>query len=253
MEIAHLAGRIQTAAHERVQEIHPRRLEEVQELGRRLLYIAASDEIKILDKPLWNDDPRLLVAQLEATADGCRWLLARWTEFRHLLDSQTHWELPVVLRFIRLQGKLVDEAAFDPELNAIFLAWDVIIPKFARHYWEKFRESRSQADTACLYGCAGVKSLPAPATRTKPGKCSTNRRSAHATARTPCWNGTRTWSPKKPPAGATAPRLDLSPEFERHRRYLSAKTREFHRTLDLLRKLRDGKRQMSNGKWHSGR
>ncbi len=41
MEVAHMAGRIQTAACERLQEVHPRRLEEVQELGRRLLYIAA--------------------------------------------------------------------------------------------------------------------------------------------------------------------------------------------------------------------
>ena len=33
--------------------------------------------------------------------------------------------------------------------------------------------------------------------------------------------------------------LHLSPEFERHRRYLSAKSREFHRTLEVLRKTRE--------------
>ena len=40
--------------------------------------------------------------------------------------------------------------------------------------------------------------------------------------------------------------LDLSPEFERHRRYLSAKTRELHKTLETLRKMQESDR--GNGK-----
>ena len=50
----------------------------------------------------------------------------------------------------RPPGQLVDESVFDPALNAIFLAWDVIIPKFASQYWEKFRDNPCQAQTACL-------------------------------------------------------------------------------------------------------
>ena len=60
--------RIRDAEHERAQEVNPRLLEEIQELGRRLLYISAAEEVKFPRQPLWADDPRLLVAKLEASA-----------------------------------------------------------------------------------------------------------------------------------------------------------------------------------------
>ncbi len=43
-EMAHMNQRIRAAARERVQAVNPRLLEEIQELGRRLLYIAAAEE-----------------------------------------------------------------------------------------------------------------------------------------------------------------------------------------------------------------
>ncbi|HMF38180.1 MAG TPA: hypothetical protein VKF17_16160 [Isosphaeraceae bacterium] len=76
-ETAHMTERVRAAARERTQELNPRRLEEIQELGRRLLYITAPEEVKVERQPLWDNDPRLLVSQLEATAEGCRWLLER--------------------------------------------------------------------------------------------------------------------------------------------------------------------------------
>src|SRR5271157_3623740 len=39
IETAHMTERVRAAARERTQELNPRRLEEIQELGRRLLYI----------------------------------------------------------------------------------------------------------------------------------------------------------------------------------------------------------------------
>ena len=239
MEIAHMEGRIRAATKDRSQEVQPRRLEEVQELGRRLLYIAALDEIKVPRKPLWSDDPRLLVAKLEETADGCRWLLARWAEFRHLLDSRTHWELPVLLRFIRLQGKVVDESVFDPALNAIFLAWDVIIPEFAKHYWEKFRDNPCQAQTACLSQLRWREIAPRPSDTDEAWKsldAIVDRQSERLEA---LLTRNKDMEREEPAGWTDRAALDLSPEFERHRRYLSAKTREFHRTLDVLRKTRE--------------
>ncbi len=54
---------------------------------------------------------------------------------------------------------------------------------------------------------------------------------------------------REEPAGWTdRAALDLSPEFERHRRYLSAKTREFHRTLEVLRKTREAEGGRAEGK-----
>ena len=145
----------------------------------------------------------MLVAKLEETADGCRWLLARWAEFRHLLDSRTHWELPVLLRFIRLQGKLVDESVFDPALNAIFLAWDVIIPKFASHYWEKFRDNPTQAQTACLSQLRWREIAARPRDEDEAWKCSPRSSIGRASGWKPYWRGTRRWSGRSPPRGPT--------------------------------------------------
>ena len=52
-------------------------------------------------------------------AEGCRWLLARWAEFRILPDCGVRWDTPALLRFIRLQGKQVAESVYDPALNVL--------------------------------------------------------------------------------------------------------------------------------------
>ena len=148
IELSHLAGRDHEAERERTQQVSARRLEEVLELGRRLLCVAGPEEVKIERQPLGADNPRLLVNKLEATTAGCRWLLERWTEFGILLDRRSPWEVPVLLRFVRLQGKQVVESVYDPMLNSIFLAWDVLIPKYAKEEWENFREERPPADPA---------------------------------------------------------------------------------------------------------
>jgi hypothetical protein len=98
------------------------RCAQIRELGRRLLYIAGPEEVKVSRMPHWADDPGLLVSQLEQSAEGCRWLLERWAEFRNLLDHKSNWEVTELLRFIRLQGKTVVESVYDPALNSIFLA-----------------------------------------------------------------------------------------------------------------------------------
>ena len=58
------------------------------------------------------------------------------------------WEEPVLIRFIRLQGKRLVESVYDPVLNSIFLAWDVIVPNYARVEWEEYREERLILDPA---------------------------------------------------------------------------------------------------------
>jgi len=54
----------------------------------------------------------------------------------------------VLIRFLRLMGKRLVEAVFDPEINLIFLAWDVIEPGYARKEWESYRDERSILDPA---------------------------------------------------------------------------------------------------------
>src|SRR5262249_48629993 len=63
------------------------------------------------------DAPPRLLLHLEATAEGCRWLLDRWAELGALLDRGLSWQAPDKLKAIRLLGRQPLEAA-DSELVA---------------------------------------------------------------------------------------------------------------------------------------
>jgi hypothetical protein len=247
---------------------------QIRELGRRLLYIAAPEEVKVMRMSHWADDPGLLVSQLEQSAEGCRWLLERWEEFRNLLDHKSSWEETELLRFIRLQGKTVVESVYDPQLNSIFLAWDVLVPKFAKQEWHYFQEVKPRTDPAFNHRLLWREitdrpSDPAAAWAVLYGVVDQHvGRLKELLARNECIEATEDsdWAAR---AG-----LDCSPAFERLRRSQSARHRELMRTLDALRKMRqeglgtgsgekangkcrmaddecqmaDGKRQMADGK-----
>ena len=82
---------------------------------------------------------------------GFHWLLERWQEYRALLDRHVKWDEPVLLRFFRLQGKEVVEAAFNGPLNALFLAWDVLVPDYAKEAWKFFRDDWPMSHPADSY------------------------------------------------------------------------------------------------------
>ena len=206
LEMAHMNQRIRDAAHVRAQEVNPRLLEDIQELGRRLLYIAAAEEVKVPRQPLWSDDPRLLVAKLEASAEGCRWLLARWAEFRILLDRGCRWDTADLLRCIRLQGKNVAESVYDPALNVLFVAWDVLVPKFAAEEWENFREERFRKIPRSTTASAGVRSWPGPPPRRRRGRCSMGSSTATSRTSMSCWRPTRPGKRSRTTTGPTARR-----------------------------------------------
>src|SRR5271157_2755020 len=259
-EMAHMNQRIREAARERVQEVNPRLLEEIQELGRRLLYISAAEEVKFPRQPPWSDDPRLLVVKLEASAEGCRWLLARWAEFRILLDRGARWDTPALLRFIRLQGKQVAESVYDPVLNVIFVAWDVLVPKFAAEEWENFREERFRTDPSFNHRQCWREIVARPSNAAEAREVLDTIIEDHVENLKELLARNEAIEAVADPDWADRAALDLSPGFERLRRYQSAKTRELQRTLDALRKLRnadfgigngemaDGKCQMADGK-----
>src|SRR5271157_4046511 len=262
METAHMARRVRMAGRMRLLKLNARRRTQVRELGRRLLYVAGPEEVKVDKQPLWADDPGLLVSELEESAEGCRWLLERWEEYRNLLDRKSKWEVPEMLRFIRLQGKQVVESVYDPALNSIFLAWDVLVQKYAKRQWHYFQEVKPITDPAFNHRLlwreiAARPSDPAQAWAVLSAVVNQHvgrlkellaRNEASEAAEDPDW--------------ADRAALDCSPAFERHRRYQSAKTRELLRTLDTLRRMRnaewesrngggrmpDGGRQMRNGR-----
>ena len=71
-----------------------------------------------------DDYPAVIVRRLEESAEGCRWMLARWAELLNVLDRKAAWRYPEMIRFVGLQGKRSIEAHFDPELNSLFHAFD---------------------------------------------------------------------------------------------------------------------------------
>ena len=246
-EMAHMNQRIRAAARERVQAVNPRLLEEIQELGRRLLYIAAAEEVKFPRQPLWSDDPRLLVAKLEASAEGCRWLLARWAEFRILLDRGARWDTPALLRFIRLQGKQVAESVYDPVLNVIFVAWDVLVPKFAAEEWENFREERFRTDPSFNHRQCWREIVARPSNAAEAREVLDTIIADHVENLKELLARNEAIEAVADPDWADRAALDLSPGFERLRRYQSAKTRELLRTLETLRKMRQEEFGTGNG------
>jgi hypothetical protein len=75
------------------------------------------------------DDPPRLLLHLEATAEGCRWLLDRWAELRALLDRGLSWQSPDKLRAIRLLGRQPLDAADSQVVATIFQASHVLDPQ----------------------------------------------------------------------------------------------------------------------------
>jgi hypothetical protein len=221
---------------------------QIRELGRKLLYIAGPEEVKVIRMPHWAEDPGLLVSQLEESTEGCRWLLERWEEYRNLLGRRTKWEEPELLRFIRLQGKNVVESIYDPALNSIFLAWDVLVPKYAKLEWHYFQEVKPRTDPAFNHRLVWREIAERPvdpdaAWAVLYGVVNQHvgrlqellaRNEASASAEDTDW--------------AARAGLDGSPAFERHRRCQSARHRELLRTLEALRKMRNADFGMRNGK-----
>ena len=68
------------------------------------------------------DDPPRLLLRLEATADGCRWLLDRWAELRQVVDAGTPWPDEPMVQAIRLLGKRPFDAVDDFQVLTIFVA-----------------------------------------------------------------------------------------------------------------------------------
>ena len=102
---AHLAHRVRMAARSGTDTVSAEELYKVHDLGSKLFFQAAigpgySDSTA-------DDYPAVIVRRLEESAEGCRWLLARWAEILNLLDREAAWGDPEIIRFVGLLGKAV--------------------------------------------------------------------------------------------------------------------------------------------------
>jgi hypothetical protein len=140
-ETARMAKRVRQA----LLKAEAQRHQEVGELGRRLLY---NTDAKPLPTPgrRWEDNPAAFLKGLESSAEGCRWLLDQWTALRVLLDRIPTWTYGDMFRLVRLLGKYPVEAINDPVLNAIFLAWDALVPGWGERFWKECKKSKPMHD-----------------------------------------------------------------------------------------------------------
>jgi hypothetical protein len=88
----------------------------------RLTRISSPDSV---DDPL---NPARIVNRLEQLAAGCRWLLERWGDLRHLLEAGLKWQAPDRLKAIRLLGRQPMDLLADERVLMIYLACDAMEP-----------------------------------------------------------------------------------------------------------------------------
>jgi hypothetical protein len=122
-----------------------RRVKEVGELGRRLLFNAGPC-ILATSGPPWEDNPAAFLHGLEESTLGCLWLLDHWAGLRTLLDRDSGWTYGDMFRLVRLLGKHPVEAINDPALNKVFLAFDAMVPGWAARFWKQCKRCKPYHD-----------------------------------------------------------------------------------------------------------
>ena len=247
---AHLAHRVRMATRSGTDTVSAEELSKVHDLGSKLFFQAAigpgySDATA-------DDYPAVIVRRLEESAEGCRWLLARWAELLNVVDREAAWGDPEIVRFVGLLGKRGIEAHFDPELNSLFHAFDALGHRIGHKFWNERR------DHLPLGYVGGFEFVPyrqiAPPPSDKNAAliliCSVIERHVGRLEELLAEH-------EQIEAAEAAERydraaLDCSPAFERHRRYQSARHRELMRTLETLRKLRNSECGTGNGEGRKG-
>ena len=154
-----------------------------------------------------------------------------------------------MLRFIRLQGKNVAESVYDPALNVLFVAWDVLVPGFAAEEWENFREERFRTDPSFNHRQRWRAIVARPGNAAEAWEVLYALIEDHVENLKELLASNEAREAVADPDWADRAALDLSAGFERLRRYQSAKTRELQRTLETLCKLR--KAEFGSGEWGS--
>jgi hypothetical protein len=214
-----------------------RRTEEVCEWGRKLFYNTGK---RVLPNsgPAWTDDPSAFIAHLEETSEGARWLRQRWVEMRCLIISDEGWTFTDQFRFVRLLGKHAINATDDPELNELFLAWETIEVEWGTRFWDVMRRITPYPDPAFSWTRAWREIVPRPESPEAAVaflRSLTDREIQRLDELIADLDLIE--SNDAVELAEQASFLDNS-AGERLHRYITARTRELHRTIDLLAKLR---------------
>ena len=147
---AHLAHQVRMATRSGTDTVSAEELSRVHDLGSKLFFQAAIGPG--YSSASADDYPAVIVRRLEESAEGCRWLLARWAEILNLLDREAAWSDPEIVRFVGLLGKRGIEAHFDPELNSLFHAFDALGHRIGHKFW-------NEREMGCRWAISAASSL----------------------------------------------------------------------------------------------
>ena len=242
---AHLAHRVRMARGRGRSTVSAEELSRVHDLGSKLFFQAAIGPG--YSSATADDYPAVIVRRLEESAEGCRWLLARWAEILNLLDREAAWGDPEIVRFVGLLGKRGIEAHFDPELNSLFHAFDALGHRIGHKFWNDRRDGLPLGYVGGFEFVTYREIAPPPSDKNAALIliCSVIERHVGRLEELLAEH-------EQIEAAEAAERydraaLDCSPAFERHRRYQSARHRELLRTLETLRKMRKEEFGTGNG------
>jgi hypothetical protein len=211
-------------------------IEKVCDLGRKLLY-NAGPRILPVSGPPWDDNPAAFLCGLESTAEGCRWLLERWTVLGDMLEREAIWTLTDLYRSIRLQGKHPVDAVNDPDLNLQIQAWEMMSPGAAVDFWERCYHQTPKVDPGFQGFMEWREIADKPADEAE-AMVLIKRMIAGRIERLE-----ELIAVHEEIAGeeaielADAASFDPGPEAERLRRFQAAKSRELRQTLELFLKM----------------
>ena len=230
---AHLAHRVRMATRSGTDTVSAEELSRVHDLGSKLFFQAGIGPG--YSSATADDYPAVIVRRLEESAEGCHWLLARWTEILNLLDREAAWDDPEIVRFVGLLGKRGIEAHFDPELNSLFHAFDALGHRIGHKFWNERRDGLPLGYIGGFQFVTYREIAPPPSDKNAALIliCSVIERHVGRLEELLAEHEQIEAAERYDRAA-----LDCSPAFERHRRYQSARHRELMRTLEELRKLR---------------
>ena len=242
---AHLAHRVRMDARLGTDTVSAEELSRVHDLGSKLFFQAGIG----LGYPesTGDDYPAVIVRRLEESAEGCRWLLARWAELLNLLDRKAAWGDPEIVRFVGLLGKRGIEAHFDPELNSLFHAFDALGHRIGHKFWNERRDHLPLGYVGGFEFVPYREIAPAPSDENAALILIGSVIERHVGRLEELLAEHEEIEAAEAAERHDRAALDCSPAFERHRRYQSARHRELLRTLEEFRKLRIADFGMENG------
>jgi len=213
------------------------RTEKVCELGRKLFYMAGK---RLLPDsgPAWSDDPAAFVARLEESPEGARWLLDRWIEVRCLIISDELWTFHDQFKLVRLLGKQPIHAVDDPELNELFLAWETIEEHWGVRFWKQMQELTPYEDPAFSAWRVWREIVPRPESPEAAVAFLRSLADREIDRLEELAADLDAVEGDEAVELAEQASFSASDAAERLRRHQTARTRELHRTIDLLAKLR---------------